>query len=184
VKEGVEDDLGAVADGPANGLGIAPAFMADGDAEGEVSGAENVPGLAGGVGVLFLGGELDFVLEAGDGAVAMDDEDGGAEGVVHETFGSKDNGDVGAAGGVGDGLVGAIEEGGVGRRDGFVGGAVTGDEALGKTEDVGVGVGGGEDGGLGESEGVVGRGWEAEVGQGDARHGVDMVAQGLLAAQP
>jgi hypothetical protein len=53
---GMEDDLGAVADGPANGFGVAPAFVADGDAEGEVAGLEDLAGLAGGVSSLFLGG--------------------------------------------------------------------------------------------------------------------------------
>ena len=75
----VEDDVGSAAGGPADGFGIAPAFVADGDAEGEGSGLEDLAGDAGGVDAFFGGVDLHFVLVAGLGAVGVDDQGGGAE---------------------------------------------------------------------------------------------------------
>ena len=87
-KVGVEDDVGSMAGGPADGFGIAPAFVADGDSEGEGSGLEDLAGGAGGVDSFLRGVDLHFVLVAGGGAVGVDEEGSGAEGSVDDAFGS------------------------------------------------------------------------------------------------
>ena len=176
----MEDDLGAqLRTSPANGFGVTPTFVADGDAEGERAGAEDAAGWCRGCrSPLPWGAQLDLVLKAERLLPSRSMMRAvGEEGVVvGDAFGAEDDGEVGAAGGGGDGLVGVGEEGGVGRRDGVGAVAVAGDEALWETEDVGVGVGCGLDGGNGEGDGVVGAGWEAEVGERDARHGADRIA--------
>ena len=62
VKMGVEDDVGASAGGPADCLRVAPAFVADGDAELQVAALEEMALGAGGVGFVLGGVELDLVL--------------------------------------------------------------------------------------------------------------------------
>ena len=109
----MEDHLRAAEGGPANGLGIAPAFVANGDAEGQRAGLEDATLGAGRVAGLFGGVELDLVLKAADPAVGVDDQRGEPELVIDEAFRAEDNGDLALGGRGGDGLPGVVEEVGV-----------------------------------------------------------------------
>src|SRR6202043_3032381 len=65
VEVGMEDDLRTAPGGPADGFRITPAFMADGDAEGQRTRIEDLAATAGRIGALFGRIDLNFVLEPG-----------------------------------------------------------------------------------------------------------------------
>src|SRR5271157_2879334 len=67
----VEHDLRAAPRSPSDRFRIAPAFMANGDAECQRAGLKNAPLGAGRRGAVLAGVELDFVLEAGNGSIAI-----------------------------------------------------------------------------------------------------------------
>ena len=129
--------LCAVPDGPADRFRIAPAFMADRDAERQRTGLENAPPGARRIGALLGGIDLDFVLEAGDRSVSIDDQRGGQQRAVDDAFGAENDRDVAFRGGRGDGGPGAFEERRVGRRHPLARRPVAGHEAFRKADDVG-----------------------------------------------
>jgi hypothetical protein len=72
----VEYDVCAASHGPPDRFGIAPAFMADRDTERQRTGLENPPPATGRIETVLGGCDLDFVLEAGDRSVSIDDQCG------------------------------------------------------------------------------------------------------------
>src|SRR6187399_2886139 len=108
----------------------------------------------------FFGGvELDFVLETGDGSVAVNDQGGDAEGVAGEAFRAENDGDVGFCGGLRYGGPCVFEEGGIGRGNLLSRSPVAGYVAFREADQAGVCLRGLGDGFLGQRDGFAGRGW-------------------------
>ena len=62
--------------GPADGLRIAKAFVANRDAESQRPGLKDTPPGTGRVNAFFRGVDLDFVLKSGDRSVRIDHQSG------------------------------------------------------------------------------------------------------------
>jgi hypothetical protein len=91
VEVGVEDDLRAAPNGPSDGLGVPPSFVADGHSERQIADGEHATIGTWFVEIVFRRIDLHFVLETGDAAVAIDDERGRDGRVVYHALGSKDD---------------------------------------------------------------------------------------------
>ncbi len=88
----MEYELCAVADGPADSFGIAPAFMANDDTKCQWASLKNTSTRTGRIDG-FLGAiELDFVLESRDGSVSIDDERRGSQPTIDDALRAEDNG--------------------------------------------------------------------------------------------
>lgn len=168
VEVGVKNDVGAAAGGPTNGFRVTPAFVADGDAEGEGPGVEQLACGAGRIGGLFGGVELHLILEAGAGAIGIHDKGCDHKGLVDEALGAEDDRDAGVGGGRGDSRVGVFEEADIRGRNLLAGGAVAGNEALGEADDPGFPESGFGDRLLRRGDGLFGRCGVGEVGERDA----------------
>src|SRR5262249_41660970 len=113
----MEDEPGAAAREVPDRLGVAPAFVADHDAEADAADlVEGALDAAARVGRVLARIELRLVLEAEPPALLVDDERGGAQTVVDDALGAEHDGDARGARGLGDGRPGTLEERRVRRR--------------------------------------------------------------------
>ena len=136
VEMRVEHDLRAVPDGPADRFRIAPALVADRDAECQRTGLENAPPGTGRIDA-FLGRiDLDLVLEAGDRSVLIDHQRGGEQRAVDHAFGAENNREVGLRGGRCEADQARSRNAGSGGGTAFPA-SVPGDEAFRKADDAG-----------------------------------------------
>ena len=131
----VEDDVRAVPHGPADRFRIAPAFMADRDAKRQRTGLEYPPSRPERIDS-FLGRiDLDFVLEAGDGSICIDDQRSGEQVVAGNAFGAENHCDLCRRSGRRDDRPRAFEECRVGRRHHLAQSPVARNEAFRKADD-------------------------------------------------
>jgi len=133
----VEHDVGAALCGPADRFRIAPAFMADDDTECQRVGLEYAPPKAGPIGALFAGVELDFVLEAGDRSISIDDKGRDQQRIIDDAFGAENNHQIRLRSGCSNDGPRAFEEYRIGGRHPLPHAPVAGNEAFRKADEVG-----------------------------------------------
>lgn len=167
----VEHDLCAAPGGPADRFRIAPAFMANDNTKCQRAGLKNAPPGAGRIGTLLAGVELDFVLEAGDGSISIDDQSRDYERIIHDAFGAEYNREICLRGGRGDGGPRAFEEYRIGGRHQPSEASVAWNEALRKADEAGALDGGLKNGLFSQRDGILGSRREWEVGERDSKGG-------------
>ncbi len=112
----VEHDVGSPPRGPADGLRIAKAFVANRDAERQRPGLKHAALGARRVNALFRRIELDLVLKSGDRTIRIDHERANQQSVVDQPLRSQNHGDLGFGRGCGDDGPGVLEETAIGSR--------------------------------------------------------------------
>src|SRR5207247_8808272 len=106
-------NVGSMPYGPADGLWIPPAFVADRDTEGQGGGLKDTTARAWCIDALFRGVDLDLVLKARYQSVLIDNHGSRYQCAVNEAFRSENDGDVCFRGCSGDDGPGAFEELGI-----------------------------------------------------------------------
>ena len=93
---GMKHDLGTATRGPTHGLRVSPTLVTDDDTEGQRTGGEDSTIRSRrGIGGLFRNIELDLVLPTIDGPAGTDHTRRDLEPAVGDTFGPKNDGDLG-----------------------------------------------------------------------------------------
>lgn len=119
MKMRMEDDACSMANGPANRLRIAPSFVTDCDAECDRADMKNSPAETRRIGALLGGIELDFVLKARGGSIAIDHQRGRPERAIHNALRTENHRDIRLARGSRQRGPGARKKLRIGRRDSF-----------------------------------------------------------------
>src|SRR5262249_7548417 len=91
VEMRVEHDMRAASHGPADRFWIAPALMADHNAEYQGAGLKDAPPQTGRIDSLLRGIELDFVLKTGYASVSIDDQCSSQKGPIDNSFRAENN---------------------------------------------------------------------------------------------
>jgi len=167
VEVGMEDELRAAKRREADRLGIAPTFVADGDAERQRTGLEHASSRARRVRAVFGRVHLDLVLKPGDRSVGLDDDRRDPQVAVDHPLGADDGDQPGLRAGRREGRPCALEKGRIRRQHDVRANAVARHEALGKSDQAGAGRGGLGDGAFRESDRFFSGRRKPEVGQGD-----------------
>src|SRR5262245_7963901 len=91
MEVGMEHDLCAALNRPPYRFGVAPSFMANGNAKCHGSGVENLSSRPWRIHAAFRGIELDFVLEAGGCSIPVENERSDTPVTVDEALGAKND---------------------------------------------------------------------------------------------
>ena len=168
VEVGMQDELRSAPRREADRLGIAPTFVADGDAERQRTGLEHASPRARRVRAVFGGIHLRLVLKSDDRSVPIEDDRRDPQVAVDHALGADDRDEPGLCARRCEAGPCSFEKSRIRRQHDMRADPVSRYEALGKGDQAGAGRGGRGDGAFGESDRLFSGGRKSEVGQGDA----------------